>query len=121
MKRVVKPGGCVCIMDAELDCTAVYSKKPGLTRKMTSLVAATMPNPNSARELPALARKAGLKNVKTETFAIATPHEFFVRVMAGSLMKAAEDGIVPRSEVEKWLEEQTLLHASGDFFQIGFL
>ena len=79
-----------------------------------------MPNPNSARELPALARKAGLKNVKTETFAIATPHEFFVRVIAGSLMKAAEDGIVPRSEVEKWLEEQKLLHASGDFFQMWF-
>ncbi len=37
MKRVVKPGGSVCIMDSELDCTAVYSKKPWLTRKMTSL------------------------------------------------------------------------------------
>jgi len=35
-------------------------------------------------------------------------------------MKAAEDGIVPRSEVEKWLEEQKLLHASGDFFQMWF-
>src|SRR2546425_11554726 len=91
----------VGVIDTELDCTAVYSKKPALTRKMTSLVAATMPNPNSARELPALARRAGLKNVKTETFAIATPHEFFVRVMAGSLMKAAEDGIVGRAEVDE--------------------
>jgi ubiquinone/menaquinone biosynthesis C-methylase UbiE len=120
MKRVVKPGGQVCLIDTELDCTAVYSEKPALTRKMTSIVAATMPNPNSARELPALAKKAGLKNVKTETFAIASPHEFFVRVMAGSLMKAAEDGIVPRAEVDEWLEEQALLHASGDFFQMWF-
>jgi len=88
MKRVVKPGGSVCLIDTELDSTAVYSNKPALTRKMTSLVAATMPNPNSARELPALARKAGLKNVEAETFAISSPHEFFVRVMAGSLIEA---------------------------------
>jgi ubiquinone/menaquinone biosynthesis C-methylase UbiE len=120
MKRVVKPAGCVCIVDTNLDCAAVYSKKPSLTRKMTSLVAATKPNPNSARELLALARKAGRKNVKTETFAIATPHEFFVRVMAESLMKAAEDGIVPRSEVDEWLEEQALLRAAT-FFRCGFL
>ena len=120
MKRVVKPGGSVCLIDTELDSTAVYSNKPALTRKMTSLVAATMPNPNSARELPALARRAGLKNVTAETFAISSPHEFFVRVMAGSLMKAAEDGIVPRAEVEEWLKEQEMLHASGDFFQMWF-
>jgi hypothetical protein len=36
--------------------------------------------------------------------------------MAGSLRKAEEDGIVARGEVEKWLEEQAMLHASGDFF-----
>jgi hypothetical protein len=40
--------------------------------------------------------------------------------MVRGMMKAAEDGIVLRSEVEEWLEEQTLLHASGDFFQMWF-
>ena len=38
--------------------------------------------------------------------------------MAGSLSKAAEDGIVPRSEVDEWLGEQALLQARGDFFQM---
>jgi len=76
-----------------------------------------MPNPNSARELPALAREAGLRDIKIDTFAISTPHEFFLRAMAGSLSKAAEDGIVAGSEVEKFLAEQVSLHASGDFFQ----
>jgi len=84
---------------------------------MTSIVAASMPNPNSARELPALARQAGLRNIKIETFAISTPHEFFLRAMAGSLSKAADDGIVPRSEVEEFLAEQASLHTNGDFFQ----
>jgi ubiquinone/menaquinone biosynthesis C-methylase UbiE len=118
MMRVVKPGGRVSLLDTDIDCTGVYSKNPALIRKMTSLVAASMPNPNSARELPALAREAGLKDLKTEVFAISTPHEFFLRAMAGSLLKAAEDGIVPRAEVDECLAEQAALHASEDFFQM---
>lgn len=117
MKRVVKPGGRVCLMDTDIDSTAIYSKKPELTRKMTSIVAASMPNPNSGRELPALAKQAGLKNIKTETFAVSTPHEFFLRAMVGSLTKAADDHIVPRCEVDECLTEQASLQSNGDFFQ----
>ncbi len=120
MKRVVKAGGLISLMDTDVDSTAVYSKKLALTRKMTSIVAATMPNPNSARELPALARQAGLKDIKTETFAITTPHEFFLKVMAGSLAKAVEEGNAARAEVDEWLKEQASLAASGDFFQAWY-
>jgi ubiquinone/menaquinone biosynthesis C-methylase UbiE len=120
MKRVVKPGGRVCLIDTDLDCTAIYSSKPALARKMTSTVAASMPNPNSARELPALARRAGLKDIKTEVFAVESPHEFFVRAMTGSLSKAVENGIVSLSEVDEWLGEQAGLHANGEFFQMWF-
>lgn len=117
MKRVVKAGGHVWLIDTDIDSTAIYSAKLQLTRKMTSIVASSMPNPNSGRELPALAKQAGLRNIKTETFAISTPYDFFLRAMASSLLKAAEDGTVPHSEVEECLAEQALLHAKGDFFQ----
>jgi len=117
MKRVVSTEGRVCLIDTDIDSTAIYSAKHALTRKMTSIVAASMPNPNSARELPALARQAGLRNIKIETFSISTPHEFFLRAIAASLLKATDDGIVPRSEVEEFLTEQASLNASGDFFQ----
>jgi len=117
MKRVVRTGGRVCLIDTDFDSTAIYSTKHALTRKMTSIVAGSMPNPNSARELPALAKEAGLKNVRTETFAISTPHEFLLRAMAGSLSKAAEDGIVSRSEVDEFLAEQVSLQANDNFFQ----
>jgi len=118
MMRVVKPGGRLCLVDTDFDSTAIYSTNPALTRKMTSIVAASVPNPNSGRELPALARQAGLRDIKTEIFAIATPHEFLLRAMTGALFKAAEDGIVPRSEVEEWMLEQATLQARGDFFQM---
>lgn len=118
MKRVVKPGGRVCIMDTDCDSTAIYSTKPALTRKMTSIFATSMPNANSARELPALARRAGLKNVQIDTFAMTTPYEFLCRVIAGYLPKAVKDGIVSASEVDEWLADQAALQAKGDFFQI---
>jgi hypothetical protein len=66
--------------------------------------------------LPALARKAGLKEVKFETFAVTTPYEFQSMAMAGTLAKAVEKGIVTSAEVEEWFAEQASVHASGDFF-----
>jgi ubiquinone/menaquinone biosynthesis C-methylase UbiE len=116
-RRVVKPGGKIVLLDTDLDSTAVYSKKLALTRKMTSIVAGTMPNPNSARDLPALAKEAGLKEIKVQTLAISSPYEFFLKVMAGSLQKASEEGQVEAAEVREFLAEQAALHASGDFFQ----
>lgn len=121
MKRVVKSGGRICLIDTELDSTAIYSKNPQLTRKMTTFVAASMPNGNSARDLPALAREAGLKDVQTECFALATPYEFFVRVAQGTLVKAAESGALPASEVEEFLTEQQSLHNRGEFYQMWLM
>jgi len=121
IKRVLKPGGRLVLLDVDLDATGVYSKKLALARKMTSVVAATIPNPNSARDLPALARRAGLKELRVEMFGLQTPYEFFLKVMEGSLRNAAEQGMAPAAEVEEFLEEQAALAASGDFFQAWYL
>lgn len=118
MKRVVKRGGRVCLIDTDFDSLAIYSANPALTRKMTAVVAATLPNPNSARELPTLAKRAGLKDIRTEAVALTSPYEFLDRAMSGALRKAAEQGIVAASEVESWLAEQASLQASGDFLQV---
>jgi ubiquinone/menaquinone biosynthesis C-methylase UbiE len=121
MMRVVKPSGRICLVDTEIDSTAIYSKNSKLTRKMTSLITASMPNGNSGRELPAFARQAGLKDVQTDCLAITTPYEFFQRFAVGTVLKAAEDGIVPSSEVEEWLTEQQMLHERGEFFQMWLM
>src|SRR5262249_5489008 len=119
--RVVKPGGRICLVDTDLDCTAVYSKNPALARKMTSIVAASMPNANSGRELPALARQASLKDVQTVCSTLTTPYEFFVLVMTGALSKAVEDGVVPRAEEEDGVAEEGALHARGECRQLWFM
>lgn len=121
MKRVVKSGGRICLIDTDLDCTAIYSRNPSLTRKMTSFIAASMPNANSGRELPALAREAGLNDVQAECLALSTPYEFFVRVAQGTLLKAAESDALPVAEVEAFLTEQQSLHNRGEFYQVWFM
>jgi ubiquinone/menaquinone biosynthesis C-methylase UbiE len=118
MMRVVKPGGLVYLVDTDIDSIAISSQNRALTRKVTSVVADSMPNPNSARELPSLARKAGLKDLQIEVAAVSTPYEFFLRAIAGSVTKAAESGVITQSEMKEFLEEQAALHASGDFFQM---
>jgi ubiquinone/menaquinone biosynthesis C-methylase UbiE len=88
MKRVVKSGGRVCLIDTDFDSIAIYSTNRALTRKMTSIIAESIPNPDPARELPALATHAGLKNIQVESFAVS-----------------------------EWLGEQAALHARGEFYQ----
>ena len=117
MKRVVKPGGRIVLMDTELDTTAVYSKKLALTRKMTSIVASDHAEPKLGAGFAGTGAASGLERLKTEILAISAPHEFFLKVMAGSLADAVEKGVVPAAEVEEWLEEQASLEAQGDFFQ----
>jgi ubiquinone/menaquinone biosynthesis C-methylase UbiE len=118
IKRVVKPGGRLCLVDTDLDSTAIYSSQTAQTRKMTSIFAGSVPNANSGRELPTLARQAGLTDIEIDTYAFASPYEFLLRSMSGALYNAAEKGIVSRGEVDEWLSEQASLNANGDFFQV---
>jgi ubiquinone/menaquinone biosynthesis C-methylase UbiE len=116
MKRVVKPGGRLWLLDADADSMAIYSNDYALTRKMLAVFAATLPNPYSARELPILLKQAGLREATTDVFAISAPHEVLTRAFTATLMKAAESGELSRADVDDWLGEQAALHASGDFF-----
>ena len=121
MMRVVKPGGRVFLIDTDATSAAIYSAHPAISQKMMLIVAASMPNPNSGRELPFLARKAGLREIKIETHALNFPYEVLRRTLSGSLYAAADKGVVPREEVDQWFQELEALDRSGDFFQMWFL
>lgn len=120
MMRVTKPGGRVVLMDTDIDCTAIHATNPALARKMTSIMVGSMPNPYSARELPGLAKQAGLRDIAIETFALTTPYEFLKLAMTESLYKATERGAATREEVDEFFADQAALAAGGDFFQLWF-
>jgi ubiquinone/menaquinone biosynthesis C-methylase UbiE len=116
MKRVVKPGGRVWLVDADTESLAIYSTDYAATRKMVAVLAAALPNPNSARELPTLVRQAGLRDLRTHVYAVSAPHEILTSAFTSTLTNAVESGEISRAEVDDWLGEQSALHASGDFF-----
>lgn len=120
MMRVTKPGGRVVVTDTDIDCTAIYSKDPALTRKLTSLVTQNFPHPTSARDLPALMRAAGFENVIADYFVLATPFEFCLIAMRGTLLAAAEAGKTTVDEVDGWFQGLSELNDSGDFLQLWF-
>jgi ubiquinone/menaquinone biosynthesis C-methylase UbiE len=117
LQRVVRPGGQVWLVDTEAQSTAIYSSQRELTRKLTSLFASALPNPNSARELSALAKRAGLRDLKVELFAVSTPYRFLVHAMGGVLAQAAARGQIEKPQLDDWLSEQASLDATSDFFQ----
>jgi ubiquinone/menaquinone biosynthesis C-methylase UbiE len=118
MIRVTKAGGRVAITDVDIDCTAIAGKNRAQTRRMTSLVAEAFVHPTSGRELPALMRAAGLKDVAVDYMVAATTHEFCIFTSQGTLCAAAEAGKVSMAEVDEWNRELAELEAAGDFLQL---
>jgi len=116
LRRVVRPGGRVCIVDSDFDTAAIYSTRRELTSKVESVMAAAVPNPNSGRELPALARESGLRNILVDTIAVTAPHRFLVLAGGGLMAEAVARGVLGKNELEEWFEEQRLLNERGDFF-----
>ena len=115
---MVRPGGSICLVDTDFDATAIYSSHRKLTRKLTSTVAAAVPNPNSARELPALARLAGLDNVQVELSAVSTPYRFMMHAMGGVLREAVARGEISEAEFDEWRNEQAHLQENGAQFRL---
>ena len=116
LQRVVRPGGSICVVDTDFDTMAIYSSQRELTRKVISTVAAAIPNPNSARELPALARLVGLDDIQVEPLTARTPYRFMVHAMEGVLRQAVERGVIGKAEFDEWWDEQARLQENGDFF-----
>jgi len=120
MMRVTKPGGRVVITDVDIDATAIAGKDRALTRKMTLLLAESFVHPNSARELPALVRASGLKDVATEFFVSPTPYEFCLFMTQGVLRAAADAGKTTTAELDEWYRGLAEVEQTGGFVQLWF-
>jgi len=120
MIRVAKLGARVVVTDVELETTAIYSRDRLLTRKLMAILADSIPNPASARELPALLQDAGLRDVTYSPVAHTTPYEFCLMTTRGALYAAVEAGKVSREEVDTWYRDLAEIHQAGRFFQLWY-
>jgi len=48
----------------------------------------------------------GVRDVRVDTWAVTTTHEFLLRVASGALSKAVDAGVITRSELDQWFAEQ---------------
>jgi SAM-dependent methyltransferase len=119
MARVLRPGGTAVVFDGDYASLTYGHDDPAEGRKMDwALATTTFNNPLVLRTLPAALDRAGLE--LRETLA-----EVVVEVGKASYFRSfadtygpmvASSGLVPRPEVEAWLEAQYGAMDEGRFF-----
>ena len=126
MKRVVRPGGWVQVIDADFDTLSIDASDREITREVVRLRAEAPPHGWIARQLPRLFREAGLELLTIEgiTFAF-TDHElaFEIYELDAITEQIVERGEFDRHRVDSWRAELELRGEQGGFFlaSTGFM
>ena len=119
MKRVVKPGGRLILMDWDFGTTAVDHPNRDLTRRLLQWRNDHKGGNNwSGRQLWRMMQTAGLENLDVQTFVSIAHTE--VDSLTQSLWRAAqaacEGGAITSAEQESWVKELKSRIRDGTFF-----
>jgi len=119
LRRVVRPGGRVVVMDWDYDTIALDHSDRELTRRLTHWRCDHHGGNNwSGRQLWGLMTAAGLVNVKAVPVVSVAQHENDSLTL--SLFKAAQvardGGAIAPNEYETWVSELNSSLATGRFF-----
>jgi ubiquinone/menaquinone biosynthesis C-methylase UbiE len=126
MIRVVKPGGCVMVVDADHGMAAINASDRTTTRSILATFQRNLRNPWIGRQLPGLFRAAGLKEVETRI----VPFSFTDFGVASTLVdfeglarQATQEGVVTATAASHWMLDLEALGKSGAFLLVlmGFL
>ena len=117
--RVVAPGGAIAIFDGDYASLTFAHPDPVFAKTMEeALIAAIVTNPRVCRDLPRLARAAGLEIIEAAAHVYAEPGggSFFPNLAAAYAPLVTRAGLLPAERVEDWLAEQRGAAAAGTFF-----
>jgi 2-polyprenyl-3-methyl-5-hydroxy-6-metoxy-1,4-benzoquinol methylase len=122
MKRVLRPGGVVALIEPEFDTTTVNVSDRALVRRVmtheadTAVKQSWLPGPLLAM-LPGL----GLNDIAVNTRMLIFPQDLGAEYFASVAANAAKDGAISAQEHEAWQAEIADLHRSGTLFgTIGY-
>jgi ubiquinone/menaquinone biosynthesis C-methylase UbiE len=117
--RVVRPGGSVAIFDGDygsltFDCSDARLGEP-MERAIQSMI---MSSPRVMRELPRLLSSVGLRLVATQAhvYAEAGSSSFMLNLATTYGPLVASTGLLPSTDVEAWLVDQSRSAEHGTFF-----
>jgi ubiquinone/menaquinone biosynthesis C-methylase UbiE len=119
LRRVVRPGGRVVLMDWDFDTAAVDHSNRELTRRLLHWRSDHYGGNNwSGRQLMGLANRAGLQEVQVTPAVIVARDERagFTQSLWRAAQRACEAGAITPAEQDAWLAELRGRIAGGRFF-----
>lgn len=119
MKRVVKPGGRILLLDMDgrdghIHREAEAGAEDDLDRGSDNAKS------QLGTRLAGVGASWGAKGSASRNVRAAHALRIFPKSHGGHAGKAAEQGTATREEVEEFLQEQAVMEARGDFFQAWF-
>ncbi len=115
MVRVTRPGGRIVVFDLDWDGVIINHNDRILTRKIIHLMCDSIRNGWIGRELPALFKEAGLRNIGTVAHTILTTYTFFTKVYDGIIKSALQKGVITEDEYAKMWSYLEKRNQEGDF------
>jgi SAM-dependent methyltransferase len=120
MRRVLKPGGRIVVMETDWRGAVLNSTAPMLTDKMMAAWDQSVPSPNLPTRIGPLLRRRGFAAVRVEAIPILSTSYvekgFSVTMMAQFARLAREGGTVSEAESQNWLNELKHMGAEGAYF-----
>jgi ubiquinone/menaquinone biosynthesis C-methylase UbiE len=116
--RVARPGAPIVIVDPDLEALVVDAPDRAITRKLLNFFCDSFPNAWVGRQLPALFRAAGLRDVVVTPLTLvvtdyAQADQFFK--FRATVDRAVEAGIVSAAEGAQWLADLEAASQAGRF------
>jgi ubiquinone/menaquinone biosynthesis C-methylase UbiE len=117
MVRVARAGGRVVVCDTDYDALIVEAGAgPALARRILQHHADRMESGRVGRQLPALLRDAGLRDVAVEAYAaVATAYDEEVLKLRDKAARAVEAGVIAPADADRWAAALDAADRSGRF------
>jgi SAM-dependent methyltransferase len=120
MRRVLKPGGRIAVIETDWRSTVLTSNEQALTRKITAGWDDAVPSPNLPVQLGPLLREFDFTAIRVEAIPVLNTSysaDSFSAAMAKTVAAAAQErGLVSEAEARTWLDDLKRLEQARAYF-----
>lgn len=116
MTRVTRPGGRIGALEPDVGDVVVDHPDQDTTGIiMRTFAAGAVAHGWIGRQLPRLFRRAGLAEVSVTPVMVLLHLDFFRMMFAGHVSRLCADGVLSRSQADRWWSQLSAAAGSGDF------
>jgi len=117
MRRVLKPGGVVAVIEPDFGTTTINMANRPLVRRVMAHEADTAVKQSwLPAQLPKMFEDAGLRDVAINTRVVIFPQQLGAEYFTSVAENAAKDKAISGAELDAWKSEIAELHKAGRLF-----